>query len=92
MLAVKVLKVRGWVHVVALTTSMACFCKQGIDAAYTELEQLAASYHKLAAKTPQASPANETEGDVSMLPDELGQAEQQLVACKEDIVSLLTAS
>ena len=67
------------------------FCRQGVSAAYTKLTQLIASHQVLLAQTTAALPAPAADGDVSMLPSEASQAEQELVACKEDISSLIQA-
>ena len=67
------------------------FCRQGISAAYTKLKELVANHDTLAAQAAVVPPASNTGGNLAMSPAEPSQAEQELVACKEDIVSLIQA-
>ena len=65
------------------------FCRQGISAAYTKLKELIANHTTLAAQASVTPPAPDTNSDVAMPPSKPSQAEQELVACKEDIVGLI---
>lgn len=64
------------------------FCKQDVSAAFTKLKELIADHTALTALTvvPSTLDAN-----VSLLASPPSQAEQELAACKEDIVSLIQA-
>ena len=67
------------------------FCRQGVSAAYIRLRELIAKHTTLTVQTSVAAPAPDTDSGVAMLAAEPSQAEQELAACKQDIVSLIQA-
>lgn len=66
------------------------FCRQGVPAAYTKLEELIARHTALTASLPDAvHPTPNENSPVSA--SEPSQAQQELAACREDIVGLIQA-
>lgn len=65
------------------------FCRQGISAAFTKLDELVAAHKALKAQTDSADLLPDGAGDVCMSPAGSNQEEQALEAYREDVVSLI---
>lgn len=67
----------------------AVHCRQGISSANDKLEQLIARHEAMISHTEHTAPASDANGIKSLHPST--QAEQDLTACKADIVSMVHA-